>query len=201
MKKEETKNFVKINLKKFFFSFPERILANTSSFSKYFNQMRLVFNNFNDLIPLYYLLQEEKIDNLYDLIHRNDINRLDGDLRICDKRLKLHHGNEYCGELVNFKWSDETQAIIKTLIGLTRYGYLEDGDLRNDRPELRKRINAIMNNDYVLDQLKIDIQSRISECLISPTKTRKLKPTYYYLELDVYKIYHKTFTLNFFLKS
>ncbi len=113
MKKEETKNFVKINLKKFFFSFPERILANTSSFSKYFNQMRLVFNNFNDLIPLYYLLQEEKKDNLYDLIHRNDINRLDGDLRICDKRLKLHHGNEYCGELVNFKWSDETQALSK----------------------------------------------------------------------------------------
>jgi hypothetical protein len=163
--------------------------------------MRLVFDNFNDLIPLYYLLQEEKIDNLYDLIHRNDINRLDVDLRIFDKRLKLQHGNEYCGELVNFKWSDETQAIIQTLVGLTRYGYLEDGDLSNDRPELRKRISSIMNNDYVLDQLRIDIQSRISDCLISPTKTRKLKQTYYYLELDVYKIFHKTFTLNFFLKS
>jgi hypothetical protein len=69
---------------------------------------------------------KKKNDNLNDLIHRNVISLLDKDLQIFDKRLKFQHGSQHCGEQVNFKWSDETQAIIKTLVDLTRYGYLEE---------------------------------------------------------------------------
>ena len=48
------------------------------------------------------------------------------------------------GELVNFKRSDEAKAIIKTLVDLTKFGYLEEGDLKNNRTEFQKRIIAII---------------------------------------------------------
>jgi hypothetical protein len=87
---------------------------------------------------------------------------------IIDKRIKLKYLESLKGELFELKWSDQAKYLLRTLIGLTRFGDIDYGVMRaffwqQDEVVAKTGIKKLIDNQYVFDEIRTNLMDRFDE--------------------------------------
>jgi hypothetical protein len=74
----------------------------------------------------------------------------------------------YKGELFELKWSDQAKYLLRTLIGLTRFGDIDYGHMRaifwqQDELVVKNGIEKLIDNQYVFEEIRTDLMDRFVE--------------------------------------
>jgi hypothetical protein len=72
------------------------------------------------------------------------------------------------GLLFVLKWSDQAKFFLRTLIGLTRFGDIDYGDMRaifwqQDEFVVKNGIKKLINNQYVFEEIRTNLMDRFVE--------------------------------------
>jgi hypothetical protein len=75
---------------------------------------------------------------------------------IIDKRIKLKYLVSYKGELFELNWNYQAKYLLRTLIGLTRFGDIDYGHMRaifwqQDEVVVKNGIKKLIENQYVFE--------------------------------------------------
>jgi hypothetical protein len=156
--------------------------------------MSKIFNDVEDSIMLRYIVYTKKVNTLSDLLEINGLYHLIVSKHIFDKRIKLKYGESYKGELFALKWSDEAKYLLRTLIGLTRFGDIDYGHMRaifwqQDETDVKKGIKKLIDNHYVFEEIKTDLMDRFVEFFENKWAMNNLYQTYNNLGLNLDSIY------------
>jgi hypothetical protein len=123
------------------------------------NEMSNIFDDVEDSIMLKYIVYTKNIYTLSDLLEINGLYHLTFSKYINDKRIKLKFVESYKGELFELKWSVQAKYLLRTLIGLTRFGDIDYGHMRaifwlQDESNVKNGIKKLIDNQYVFEENK-----------------------------------------------
>jgi hypothetical protein len=180
-------------LRKLFTKITKKIQEN-NELNVFVNEMSKIFNDVEDSIMLRYIVYTKKVNTLSDLLEINGLYHLIVSKHIFDKRIKLKYFESYKGELFEFKWTDEAKYLLRTLIGLTRFGDIDYGHMRaifwqQDETDVKKGIKKLIDNQYVFEEIKTDLMDRFVEFFENKWAMNNLYQTYNNLGLNLDSIY------------
>ncbi len=94
---------------------------------------------------------------------------------INDQRIKLKFVESYKGELFELKWSDQAKYLLRTLIGLTRFGYIDYGHMRaifwqQDESDVKNGFKKLIDNQYVFEDIKTDLINLLVQLIIKEVR-------------------------------
>ena len=113
-------------LKNYFRNIIVKIQANykqvTNKLNVFVNEVSKIFEEVEDSLMLKYIVYKKNVNTLSELLEINGLYHLTFSKYIINKRIKLKYLESYKGEQFELKWSDQAEHLLRTLIGLTRFG-------------------------------------------------------------------------------
>ena len=191
--RKRNKIFVRNYLKKLFSKITVKIQAN-KELNVFVNEMSNIFDGVEDSMMLKYIVYTKNVNTLSDLLEINGLYHLTVSKQIIDKRIKIKHVETYKGELFELKWSDQAKYLLRTLIGLTRFGDIDYGHMRaifwqQDETDVKNGIKKLIDNQYVFEEIRTDLMERFVEFFENKWSMNNLYQTYNNLGLNLDSIY------------
>ena len=191
--RKRNKIFVRNYLKKLFSKITVKIQAN-NELNVFVNEMSNIFDGVEDSMMLKYIVYTKNVNTLSDLLEINGLYHLTVSKQIIDKPIKIKHVETYKGELFELKWSDQAKYLLRTLIGLTRFGDIDYGHMRaifwqQDETDVKNGIKKLIDNQYVFEEIRTDLMERFVEFFENKWSMNNLYQTYNNLGLNLDSIY------------
>jgi hypothetical protein len=92
------------------------------------------------------------------------------------------------------KWSDQAKYLLRTLIGLTRFGDIDYGHMRaifwqQDELVVKNGIKKLTDNQYVFEEIRTDLMDRFVEYFEKKYSMNNLYQTHNNFSLNLDSIY------------
>ena len=151
--KRRNKIFIRNFLRRLFKKIQDQI-ESSKELKIFIREMSSVFENVEDVIMLKYIVYSYNIKTLTDLLQIQGLYHLKIDKFLIDGRVKLEYPGVYKGELFSLEWSDQAIYLLRTLVGLTRFGEIDYGHMKaifwkRNEEDVKSGIKRLMENDYV----------------------------------------------------
>jgi DNA-directed RNA polymerase subunit M/transcription elongation factor TFIIS len=182
-------------LRKLYDKITEKIQSNTE-LNEFVNEMINIFNDVEDVQMLRYIVYTKNIKTLNDLLKINGLYHLKLTKNIADIRLKLMYKGSYEGELFELKWSDKAKYLLRTLVGLTRFGHINNAHIKAifwhcDESIVKIDIKKLIDNQYIFKEIKSEIMKQFLTFYDKRWSMNNLYRTYDNLGLNFDSIYFR----------
>ena len=182
-------------LRKLYDKITEKIQSNTE-LNEFVNEMINIFNDVEDVQMLRYIVYTKNIKTLNDLLKINGLYHLKLTINIIDKRIKLMYKGSYEGELFQLKWSDKAKYLLQTLVGLTRFGDINNGHIKAifwqlDESAVKIDIKKLIDNQYIFREIKSELMKQFLTFYDNKWSMNNLYRTYDKLGLNFDSIYFR----------
>ena len=182
-------------LRKLYVKITEKIQSNTE-LNEFVNEMINIFNDVEDIRMLRYIVYTKNIKTLNDLLKINGLYHLKLTKNIIDKRIKLMFKRSYEGELFELKWSDKAKYFLRTLVGLTRFGDINNGHIKaifwqRDESTVKIDIEKLTDNQYIFKEIKSELMIQFLSFYDNKWSMNNLYRTYDNLGLNFDSIYFR----------
>jgi hypothetical protein len=116
-------------LKKFLRKIIVKIQEN-NELNLFVNEMSNIFEEVEDSLMLKKIVCTKNVNTLSDLLEINGLYHLTSSKYVIEKRIKFKYLESCKGELFELKWSDQAKYLLRTMIGLTRFGDIDYDHMR-----------------------------------------------------------------------
>jgi hypothetical protein len=193
--RKRNKIYIRNYLRKLYVKITEKIQSNTE-LNEFVNEMKNIFNDVEDVNMLRYIVYTKNIKTLNDLLKINGLYHLKLTKNIVDKRIKLMYNGSYDGELFQLKWSDKAKYLLRTLVGLTRFGDINNGHIKaifwqRDESAVKNDIKKLIDNEYIFKEIKSELMKNFLKFYGNKWSMNNLYKTYDNLGLNFDSIYFR----------